>query len=162
MIGRSSASRTRQRGVAAVEFALAAILFFTLLFSILDWSYLFFVNLTMQHAVREGARYAVTGQSALDPANDGRRCEAAREKIRIESMGLYDQTSSETIFKTINPATGNIADLGSGCYGAGDLIIIQVKSKVSPITPFIRSFFSATNNEYQFSVSTTMKNEAFH
>ena len=160
MIGRLSASRARQRGVAAVEFAFAAILFFTLLFSILDWSYLFFVNLTMQHAVREGARYAVTGQSNLSPT-PGDRCAAAREKIRGESMGLYDQTSSTTVFKTID-SSGNIAVLGSGsCYGAGQLIIIQVDSRLSPITPFIRPFFSATGNQYRFSVSTTMKNEAF-
>ncbi len=161
MIGRMSASRTRQRGVAAVEFAFAAILFFTLLFSILDWSYLFFVNLTMQHAVREGARYAVTGQSGLDPSNGGSRCLAAREKIRSESMGLFDQTSSEIKFKIIDSVTGIPSPPGDECYGAGKLIIIEVKSRISPITPFIRPFFSASSYEYQFSVSTTMKNEAF-
>ena len=76
-------------------------------------------------------------------------------------MGLYDQTSSSTVFKTID-SSGNIAILGSGsCYGAGQLIIIQVDSRLSPITPFIRPFFSATGNQYRFSVSTTMKNEAF-
>jgi hypothetical protein len=151
----------RERGVAVVEFAFAAILFFTLVLSIVDWSYLFFTNLTMQHAVREGARYAVTGQSGLDPGGGGDRCAAARERIRLDSMGLYEQTSSTTIFKTID-AAGNIVTLGSGsCYGAGQLIIVQVDSKVRPLTPFVRPFFSGTGNEYRFSVSTTMKNEAY-
>lgn len=151
----------RERGVAAVEFAFAAILFFTLVLSILDWSYLFFTNLTMQHAVREGARYAVTGQSGLDPGGGGDRCAAARERIREQSMGLYDQTSSTTVFKTIDSA-GNITTLGSGsCYGAGQLIILQVDSRLRPLTPFVRPFFSDTGNEYRFSVSTTMKNEAY-
>lgn len=151
----------REQGVAIVEFALAAILFFTLMLSIIDWSYLFFTNLTMQHAVREGARYAVTGASGLDPGGGGDRCAAARELIRRESAGLYERTSSTTVFKTID-AAGNITTLGSGsCYGAGQLIIIQVDSAVRPLTPFVQPFFASTGYKYHFSVSTTMKNEAF-
>lgn len=150
----------REKGVAAVEFAFAAILFFTLVFSILDWSYLFFTNLTMQHAVREGARYAVTGQSGLDPGGAGDRCAAAREYIRQQSMGLYEQTSSATTFMTIDP-NGNLVNLGGGCYGAGQLIVVQVNSKASPMTPFVRPFFLGTGGEYRFSVSTTMKNEDY-
>lgn len=149
----------RERGVAIVEFAFAAILFFTLVLSILDWSYLFFANLTMQHAVREGARYAVTGQSGLDPGGGGDRCAAARERIRQESMGLYEKTSSSTTFMTID-SNGNPVGLGSGCYGAGQLIIVKVDSKLRPFTPFVR-LFSGTGGEYRFSVSTTMKNEDY-
>jgi hypothetical protein len=161
MGGKSAIARARQKGVAVVEFAIAAILFFTLVLSILDWSYLFFTNLTMQHAVREGARYAVTGQGGLDPGGGGDRCAAARERIRVESMGLYEQTSSTTIFKTIDSA-GNITTLGGGsCYGASQLIIIQVDSRLAPLTPFVRPFFASTGNEYRFSVSTVMKNEAY-
>ncbi len=160
MIRKQAASRWRQRGVAVVEFAFAAMLFFTLVFSILDWSYLFWANLTMQHAAREGARYAVTGQSGMSPT-PGDRCAAAREMIRQQSMGLYEQTSAVTIFKTINSA-GVITTLGSGsCYGAGQVIIVQVDSRLAPLTPFLRPFFASTGNEYRFSVSTTMKNEAF-
>lgn len=152
--------RTRQNGVAAVEFGLVALLFFTLLFSIIDWSYLFFANLSMQHAVREGARYAVTGRSDLSPT-PGDRCAAARQQIREQSMGMYDRSLSTTTFKTIDSA-GNIVTLGSGsCYGANQLIIVQVDSKVAALTPFVRPFFSATAGEYRFSVSATMKNEAF-
>ena len=82
-------TRHRQHGVAAVEFGLVALFFFTVLFSIIDWSYLFFANLSMQHAVREGARYAVVGRSDLAPdATPGDRCAAVREKIRQQSWGL--------------------------------------------------------------------------
>ncbi|MCO5101064.1 MAG: pilus assembly protein [Burkholderiaceae bacterium] len=156
----SGRPRRRQRGVAAVEFALVAIVFFTVLFSIIDWSYLFFANLSMQHAVREGARYAVTGQSGLSPT-PGDRCAAAREMIRTSSTGMYDKTGAKTTFKTIN-AGGQIVTLGaSSCYGAEQLIIIQVDSALRPVTPFLRPFFAATGGEYRFSVATTMKNEAW-
>jgi len=53
------------KGQAIVEFALAALIFFSLLFAIIDLCIMLYVNLTMQHAVREGARYAITGQSNL-------------------------------------------------------------------------------------------------
>jgi len=160
MLRKQAAWRWGQRGVAVVEFAFAAMVFFTLVFSILDWSYLFWANLTMQHAAREGARYAVTGQSGMSPT-PGDRCAAAREMIRQQSMGLYEQTSAVTVFKTIDSA-GNITTLGSGsCYGAGQVIIVQVNSRLAPLTPFLKPFFASTGNEYRFSVSTTMKNEAF-
>ncbi len=157
---RRSLTRRRQRGVAAVEFGLVAMLFFTIVLSIVDWSYLFFANLSMQHAVREGARYAVTGRSDLS-TTPGDRCGAAREQIRAQSMGLYDSSSSTTTFKTVD-TSGNIVTLGSGsCYGANQLIVIQVDSRVAALTPFVRPFFSATGGEYRFSVSATMKNEAY-
>lgn len=151
-----------QAGIAAVEFGLVALLFFTVLFSIIDWSYLFFANLSMQHAVREGARYAVVGRSDLAPAErPGDRCAAVREKIRQQSWGLYERSSSTTTFNTID-AAGNIVTLGSGsCYGANQLIVVQVDSAVAALTPFVRPFFSASNGEYRFRVSATMKNEAW-
>jgi hypothetical protein len=150
----------RQRGVAAVEFSIAAGLIFTLLIGIIDWSYLFFTNLTMQHAVREGARYAVTGQSGLSP-RPGDRCDAVLEKVREQSMGLFDRTESNIVFKTID-GDGNVVTLGSGsCYGANQVIVVQVDSKHTPITPILKSFFDSTDGKYRFSVSTTMKNEAF-
>jgi Flp pilus assembly protein TadG len=153
----------KQRGAAAVEFALAAGVFFLVLFTILDFGYLFWVNLTMQHAVREGVRYAVTGQSALDPdprpsAMD--RCNAAKEKIRISSMGLYDKLAPTVVFKTVDPSTGATTTLpGNSCYGAGQIIMIQVQCGAPTLSPFLRPFFPG--GTYDFSVSATMRNEAF-
>ena len=50
-----------------MEFALVALLLFGILFTIIDLGIMFYVNLTMQHAVREGTRYAVTGQMGGQP-----------------------------------------------------------------------------------------------
>lgn len=58
----------KQRGVVTVEFALLAPLLFLLLCIVMDMGIALWVNLTMQYAVREGARYSVTGQSNLDPS----------------------------------------------------------------------------------------------
>ena len=81
-------------------------------------------------------------------------------KIRAESMGLFDTLSSTIVFKTVNAATGATTTLGgSSCYGAGQIIMIQVQCEAEPISPFVRAFFP--QGKYEFSVSSTMRNEAF-
>ncbi len=95
-------------GAATVEFALVAVTVFTLLFGIIDFSYLFWGTLSMQHAVREGARYAVTGQSNLfvNPTGNAKdRCDAAIEEIKTQSMGFYDRVSPVIVFSTISTDT---------------------------------------------------------
>lgn len=52
----------RQRGQATVEFALVSVVFFLLVFGIVDGARLFQSWVTLQHAARSGARYAITGQ----------------------------------------------------------------------------------------------------
>lgn len=158
----TSARRTRshQAGATVVEFALVASLLFSVLLAIVDFGHMFWVNLTMQHAVREGARYAVTGRADLDPTpgNPTERCDAVIEKIRRESMGLYDQVVQRVDFKTV--AGGAVTTLGAGsCYGAGQIIVVDVQAAAPVLTPFLRPLF--TGGEYRFSVSTTMKNEAY-
>lgn len=49
----------RQGGVAAVEFAIISLLFFTVLFAILEFGRMLYVYNTMQEVTRRGARAAV-------------------------------------------------------------------------------------------------------
>lgn len=49
----------RQQGAAAVEFALICLLFFTILFAILEFGRMMYVYNTMQEVTRRGARAAV-------------------------------------------------------------------------------------------------------
>jgi Flp pilus assembly protein TadG len=149
----------RERGAAIVEFAFTAMLFFTVLFAIIDFSYLLFANLTMQHAVREGARYAVTGQFGLDPNPEGTaqdRCDAAVQRIRDQSMGLYERMVPTVVFKTVN-ADGSITPVA--CTNANQIIVIEVSCDLPLLTSFLQPFFA--NGKYSFKASTTMKNEAF-
>ena len=153
-----------QHGVALVEFAFASGIFILLALAILDFSYVYWVNLTMQHAVREGARYAVTGQDDLDPDRSvgaNPRCDAAREKIRRSTVGLFDSlpTQPTITFNTVSQAGVVTALPGNSCYGAGEIIMITVDARVPFMTPMIRAF--VPGGEHVFRVGTTMKNEAF-
>jgi len=75
------------KGQTAVEFALEALVLLTLLFAFSGFAVMFYVNLAMQHAVRQGARCVVTGQAGLV----GRRA-ALVQKIKESSNGLYEKT----------------------------------------------------------------------
>ncbi|WP_454720335.1 MULTISPECIES: TadE/TadG family type IV pilus assembly protein [Cupriavidus] len=151
--------RLRQRGASAVEFALVAPVFFLVFFSIIDFSMMMFANLAMQNAVREGARFAITGQNTLDPANASQqRYQAVLARIHDASLGIYDM-SNATVTTWVNGSTqaGGSAMFG----GAGDLVVIQVNCAWPLITPMVAAFFSSTGGKYTFSVAATMRNEAF-
>ena len=155
--------RTKQRGSAVVEFALVAPLLFLLLCVIVDVGFSLWVNLTMQYAVREGARYAVTGQSNLDPnASNQQRYLAIIEAIKDSSMGLYNAVSP-TYTVTVNGATQSYNTSGSyssGMFGnPGDIIVLQLNCAWPLMTPLVQPFFP--NGTYTFSVAATMRNEGF-
>jgi hypothetical protein len=60
-----------ERSQAVVEFALVGSIFLTLVFGVIDTARLFESWITVQHAAREGARYALTGRGdcAISPDN---------------------------------------------------------------------------------------------
>lgn len=152
------------KGQTIVEFALAAILLLGVLFLILDLAMLFWVNMTMQHAVREGARYAVTGRSDLGAD----RRSALIAKIRDQSMGLYDRNLNvpkDPTIKVITPSnvgfqnyTGGTTQTGNPGQ-AGDTIVVSLTYKWKVITPFLKPVFP--DGIYTFTVRATMKNEPF-
>ncbi|MEY3488404.1 MAG: hypothetical protein RL075_2409 [Pseudomonadota bacterium] len=152
----------RDTGAATVEFALTLMVLLFFIMAIVDFSYLFFVNLTIQHAVRDGARYAATGQSNLDPTPQGSaqdRCDAAIARIKTASMGFFDQAGAVVVFKTVN-SDGSITPVpANSCAAANQIIVITLNCQLPLITPLIQPFFP--DGKYIFSASSTMKNEAF-
>jgi hypothetical protein len=163
-------SDKKQKGTAAVEFALVAVAFFTVLFSIIEFGYMYWVNLTMQHAVREGARFAVVANPSSypvtpsNPATPGvQRCNAIRAAIQDNSMGLYDRLNiqfADLTFSTVDASTGSVVFLGNAadaCGVADQIIMIDLKCTLPTITPLMAPFF--TNGAYTFHVGATMKNE---
>jgi len=59
-----------KRGQSVVEFTLAAPIFFLAFYAIIEFSHLFYVRSTLQHALDEAARYMSTGQGQVsdDPS----------------------------------------------------------------------------------------------
>lgn len=157
-------SRRMQRGVSTVEFALIAPILFVLLCAAFDFGISMWVNLTMQYAVREGARYAVTGQDNLDPdSSDQQRYLAIIQEIKNSSMGLYNMVDPSYVV-TINSGTpqsySTQGSYSTGMFGnPGDIIVLQLNCTWPMLTPLMRPFFPGGN--YTFSVAATMRNEGF-
>ena len=131
-------------GQSLVEFAITAIVFLTLIFSIIELSFLFFTKLALQNAVREGGRYAITGQAMTSKS----RYASILQTVEDNSMGFA--TSSNT---TISSAVGGPSTGG----GPGDTITITVTYSYNVITPLVAAF--STGGKYTFSVSSSFKNE---
>src|SRR3990172_11341519 len=132
MKGRYDLIRNK-KGQTMVEFALIGILLFGLVFAVIDFGYMFYVNLTMQHAVREGARYAITGSSSLDPG--GVRASVI-QKIKNSSVGLCDKYTCTFTFVTLN-SNPNDPNVGE----PSELITIRVAYSWPLLTPILKPFF---------------------
>ncbi len=102
-----------ERGAAAVEFALIALVLFLLLFGIINFGVLLSQQLALNHAVREGARAAVvqsTGQNASgDPT--------AVRPLVIEALSDADGDSAVIGISTAQ--LGDIAVTSGTCPGDG-------------------------------------------
>ncbi|CAM2969592.1 TadE family protein [Vibrio rarus] len=149
-----------QFGVALVEFAIVASLLFALLFTIVDFALFGYVKLTMQHAVREGARYVITGRVDLDPDEDEdgnqERAKAILQKIDQSSDGLLSKVLVNDGIKV----SSNGTYINDGSFGAsGEAIVLEIACEWPTVSPIIYPILS--NGKYQFTVKTAMKNEAF-
>lgn len=163
-VERNSSPAGNDRGSATLEFALVAPVFLFVLMAAMEMGILFWVNLSMQHAVREGARYAVTGQKDLDPGQGGaQRYRAVLQAIQNTSMGLYRKVSP-VISVGINGGAfqsyGDASLYSGGMFGGpGDVVVLRLDCTWPILTPLMQPFFDG--GKYRFSVAATMRNEAF-
>jgi len=156
--------KRNSRGQTVLEFAIVAWLFFSIVLAIADIAVMFYVNLTMQNAVREGTRYAVTGLSNLGAD----RRSAMIQKIKDSSNGLYDKnlyTPKDPTIKVIDPTQVSYANYSSGTLQPGNpgqpnqIIEVSLTYTWPLLTPFLKPFFPG--GKYTFTVKSTMKNEPF-
>ena len=148
----------RQSGATIVEMAIIAPVFLLILLSLIELSMMFFATLTMQYAVREGARYAVTGQSNLDPATSNQqRYNAIIADISNNSLGMYAKLAPVI---SVNGTSYSSSTYSNGMFGAaGAIIVLQLDCYWVVTTPFLSGLF--TNGKYHFAVAATMRNEYF-
>jgi Flp pilus assembly protein TadG len=129
-----------ERGQALVEFGLVAIVFFFFVFGIFDMARLFESWMGAQHAAREAARYAITGQVACTGFTDNREaCIIARAKAATQ--GLAGGGSSGTGVTVTTKYWDYPAYSGSGTSGPGsqcDQIEVSVSYTHQFLTPLIK------------------------
>src|SRR5689334_17415017 len=83
--------RSRDDGGATMEFALVATMLFTVMLGCFEFACLMYGQITLQHAVREAGRYAMTGNHLHDPNNPGHnltRTASITQVAQRAAMGL--------------------------------------------------------------------------
>lgn len=142
------------KGQAMVEFLLVAPLFFFLLFAVFDYGRLFLVQMDVEEAVQEAARYASTGNHLPNPNNPGQNLSRVESITQVAEQAAYGMG--------LDVANLQISSVGGGTGSAGgpsDTVTISLTSNLKLMTPIIARLF--TNGQYTFTSSATVKNEPF-
>jgi hypothetical protein len=140
-----------RRGLSILETAIAIPIFLLILFGIVDIGRVLVAHMTLQHAVREAGRFAVTGRTL--PGSSG-------EHPRLDSIIQVIVTDSSPFPITSGNIHVSSASGGAGSPGGpGDTVTIEVVYRVVMLTPLIGQFFSGGG--VVVDVSTTFKNEPF-
>jgi hypothetical protein len=138
--------RKEDSGQALVEFALSALLFLLVVFAVMDFSYFFYVKLTLQNAVRQAGRYAITGQAMSG---------ASRYNSILQTVENYSLGIAPAAEITICSASGGCGTAG----GPSEAITITIAHPYKFITPSIAAFFK--NGSYTITVSSSFNSEPF-
>jgi Flp pilus assembly protein TadG len=141
-----------ERGSAFVEFALVAPILLLLMFGVLDFGRLFFTQLTLQHALREAGRFAVTGNKLPSPGGGSSKMSrvASIKQIAQQSAAGLDLTNIQ--IKSVNGGTNHAG-------GPSDTVTISLTTNVKLLTPLVATFFPQGASKIE--ASTTFKNEPF-
>ena len=144
-------------GEGLVEFAIVLPLFFLLIFAILDLGHMYFVQVTLENAVRQAGRFAVTGRS-LTPLT---RVESIRTIAKNAALGM--DLKEIIISSSSGSATGDVGSAISNpnaAGGPGDNVNITLTTHLGFFTHYIGQYYGP-NQTNTFSVSTTFRNEQF-
>ena len=148
-------TKANDSGQTLVEMAISLSLLLLLVMGTIDFGYLFSTKVTLQNAVRQGGRYAITGQCIT---GSGGSCSLTRynsimQTVEDASLGRLNSSQIQL----------TCTDKGGGCPngagGPGDIVTITVTYPYHFMTGPIGAFFS--NQSYTLTVSSVFKNESF-
>ena len=141
-----------RRALSTIEVALALPLFLWLLCGIVDLGRLFYTHMTLQFAMREAGRFAVTGRHLPDGSGGTySRVDSILQVCQAKSGGIITDPAAIDIWSTAG---------GSGSAGGpGDTVTISMTHGLDLVTPLVGSFFS--QGRYVFTVATSFRNEPF-
>ena len=129
--------RSNDSGQALVEVAISLSIFLLLAMGTIDFAFLFNHKLTLQNAVRQAGRYAITGNCTTTPAGCN-RYNSILTTLENASAGLLtvNNVGSDVTISCINQGGG----CPNGAGGPGDVVTIQVTYPYNFITPLISPF----------------------
>ena len=151
--------RKNDSGQAIVEIAISLSVFLMLAMGTVDFAIMFNHKLTLQNAVRQAGRYAITGQCQAGANGTCSRLAGITTTLEAASAGLINANNFNSVV-TISCTPG---DGGAGCPtntgGPKDVVTIQVAFPHRFLMPLIAPFFR--NQPLMINVAATFTNEPF-
>lgn len=122
----------RQKGAELVEASLIAVPVLAVTFLLVDLSMVVYLRSTFQHAVREGVRYAVTGQNTSGPCQD----DSIKTVVKSNAGGWLNATTPAATLhvRFLSPVDGSATNNASG-----NIVEVSVESyNYGPLAPYQR------------------------
>lgn len=113
-----------ESGSALIEFSIALLPLFALLLLAVDVAWVVFARATLQHAVREGVRFAVTGQVLA-----GKSClgTSVQQVVAQNSFGFIPfQTAANYVTVTYYSPTDLSQITGAGATAGGNVVQVSI------------------------------------
>ncbi|HEY2962448.1 MAG TPA: TadE/TadG family type IV pilus assembly protein [Pyrinomonadaceae bacterium] len=98
--------RQSERGTTVAEFAVVALLFFTLIFGIIEFGRLLYTHNALTDATRRGARFAVLHQGLTDGDKT-----AVKNEVVYGPNGTFDDKGNATSPPLINGLTTDMVEV---------------------------------------------------
>jgi Flp pilus assembly protein TadG len=146
----------RRAGNALLEFAFTVLPTFAMIFAFVDFGLLMFRWATLQNAVREGCRYAITFQTSNGNGQDA----SIEAVVQQYAMGMVSATDNpQDIFVKYYAPTNLTTAIASGGNVPGNIVEVSVQgvswSWLAPLSgsyggnvPYFRSTTPITLNIY--------------
>jgi Flp pilus assembly protein TadG len=117
--------RKRQSGNQLIEVSLIYLPLLALLRALIDFSMALFLRATMQNAVREGLRYAVTYQTSSGLCQDA----SNKAVVKASAVGFLSDSTMDTKIKVRYYAATNLAleVTGAGSNAPGNVVEIGME-----------------------------------
>lgn len=152
-------------GNAFVEFALVFLLLMILIVGMFEFSWMLFVRATLHHAVREGVRHAITGNSLASIQSPQGLDASIKEVIKRSSFGLLDDAAlaAHLSIEFFDPTcAGQICAAGGAASPAvapaesGSIVRVSIQCyDITPITSLIRDPDQVSGQPLPFTLSIT-------
>lgn len=151
--------RRNDDGQAMVEVAISLFLLLVFTLAAIDFGYLFSTKVTLQNAIRQAGRYAITGQciTGSNGSCSQTRYNSIVQTLEDNSLGFL--TTSNVSNDVVITCTNNGGGCPNSAGGPGDLVTISVAYPYGFLSPLLSAFFPS--RAYTIRVSSAFTNEPF-
>jgi len=156
--------RPKTAGQALVEFALVVPIMMVLLLTVLDFGRLFYSQIAISNAAREGAFQASTTPTSFQPTHPwvaaGTPCDVATDAITCRALLEFASTQGGWYVHPTAPDVTLACSPSSCAKGMGNLATVTVAGKFSLWSPWM-GFFLAGTQDLTLAASSTSQIETF-